>query len=203
MHQELLTNLGYKNKLRSVDDAIIKNGDFLREIVDTVGSNMFGDDSDEEHEAEDEAEDEGRESKDVDNKVADAPHPFDVADGSSGDDSDDYEDSTTPLPPHAGHSHDGPSSSHSHDHAHSHSRDTPGPSPAAKDDNLFKSSKAEFKKVPNPSDHDMDKLRSTLKQYAREVSRPSRTMRRASRAWLTHLYFVSSAVLFFVPSCSL
>ena len=160
MHQEILTKLGYREKLRRVDEAIIKNGDFLREIVDTVGSNMFGDESEEEDE------EEGDESKE--DKAEDAPHPFDVADGDSGGDDSDYEDSTTPLPAHAGHSHDEPSSSHSHDHAHSHSHSAP--SSAAKEDNLFKGSKADFKKVPKPSDFDMDKLRSTLKQFVRDWS---------------------------------
>jgi hypothetical protein len=71
-HQDLLTNLGYKDKLKAVDEAIIVNGNFLREIADTVGKNMFGDDSDEEEE--DETEKAG-ENED------DEPHPFDVADG--------------------------------------------------------------------------------------------------------------------------
>lgn len=59
-HQALLNKLNYQAKLNKVDEAIRANADFLREIADTVGSGMFGDDdSDEEEENEQEEDEEG------------------------------------------------------------------------------------------------------------------------------------------------
>jgi carnosine N-methyltransferase len=73
-------------------------------------------------------------------------------------------DSSSPGPPnHHSHSHDSPSHSHSHDPpSHSHV------SPEAKEDSPKSS-------LPKPTEHEMDKIRSTLKQFVRDWSREVRS----------------------------
>ncbi|KIY65522.1 N2227-domain-containing protein [Cylindrobasidium torrendii FP15055 ss-10] len=121
--QEVFIALGYRDKLNEVDEAIIKNAEFIEEIVDRP--EIFG------VEAEMEVDDEGCGGHSA---------------GGTG---------------HT-HSHGGPQHSHSHGGPSSHSHSHDGP------DGKYR-----------PSEHDMDKLRSTLKQFVRDWSaegRPERDM---------------------------
>lgn len=78
--QDLLAKVDYRGKLADVDEAIRVNADFLREIADTVGNSMFGEDEDED---EDEIEDEDE------TKAEEKParHPFDGSDDDEGEES--------------------------------------------------------------------------------------------------------------------
>ncbi|KAF7308312.1 N2227 domain-containing protein [Mycena chlorophos] len=100
--QELLSRLGYREKLDAVDEAIAKNADFLNGVV--ADPEIFG--------------------HAIDGEEEPAQRPR-----------------------------------HSHDHAHSHSHDHGGHSHSHSHGKRYK-----------PTDFDMDKLRSTLKQLVRDWS---------------------------------
>ncbi|KAF8922369.1 N2227-domain-containing protein [Mucidula mucida] len=129
--QDLFVALGYREKLNLVDEAILKNAEFLEGIVS--GPGIFDGEDDDEDAPEDDVE---------------MNHEHACSD-------DDHSHS---------HAHTHPEHSHSHDaaHAHSHSHDGPShghgfhsPPPGQK-----------YK----PTEFDMDKLRSTLKQFVRDWS---------------------------------
>lgn len=155
---------------------IVQNGEFLREIADTVGHDMFGNDDEEDEE-------EGEDSEQEAAVAKVEKHPYDDDSEEEGLQSlfsihsrnkqvlttsshlitdleayyDDL-DSSNPGPPnHHAHSHDTPSHSHG-----SHSHSSPAPPPSAPD--------GASKPAPRPTDHEMDKLRSTLKQFVRDWS---------------------------------
>jgi hypothetical protein len=66
--QDLLAKLGYREKLKKVDELIVQNADLLREIADTVGHDMFG---------EDESDSEDEEGEEKEAPAAVARHPYD------------------------------------------------------------------------------------------------------------------------------
>ncbi|KAI0062566.1 N2227-domain-containing protein [Artomyces pyxidatus] len=135
--QALLEGLGYKEKLASVDDAILVNASFLAQIV--ANPEIFGHDVDE-----------------------DAIEEVDVGMSSPG-----GETQARDLHSHA---HNEPSHSHSHSHPHSHSHGAhPHPHPHEQKRGKYK-----------PTDFDMDKVRSTLKQFVRDWSEKGREEREAS-----------------------
>ncbi|KDR76864.1 hypothetical protein GALMADRAFT_95480 [Galerina marginata CBS 339.88] len=127
--QELLENLGYKQKLDVVDEAIIVNSDFLAEIANDP--QIFG------HDVEDEEDEPGAER---------------------------------PAVTHS-HSHD-QGSSHSHSHSHSHSGDH-----HRQHNGNSRGGKRSKRYIPTESD--MDKLRSTLKQLVRDWSEEGKLEREA------------------------
>ncbi|KII91865.1 hypothetical protein PLICRDRAFT_682358 [Plicaturopsis crispa FD-325 SS-3] len=127
---ELLESLGYKQKLAEVDEAIMANAQFLKQIV--ANPEIFGHD------------------------LGDATAEGD-AEGIS------EERGTAQENAHASHSHDHISSGHSHSHttSHSHSHShSHGESSASSKGRRYR-----------PTDFDMDKVRSTLKQFVRDWSR--------------------------------
>ncbi|CED82912.1 Putative trehalase [Phaffia rhodozyma] len=153
-HQAILNKLKYREKLSKVDDAIRVNADFLREIADTVGSSMFGDE-DEEDEEEDEDEDEDDEDLDA---------YYDDLDTSS------------PAPPHQHHS-------HSHDEPHDHSHGGVSSHHHMHEESAKKEKKEAEKKEllsRKSSESDMDKMRSTIKQFVRDWSVEGRPERDAA-----------------------
>ncbi|THH19544.1 hypothetical protein EW146_g1640 [Bondarzewia mesenterica] len=123
--QLLLDKLGYKKKLEEVDMAILKNAEFLSQIV--ANPEIFGHDLDDEEEGE---EGEGEEH-----------HGRQISHG---------------------HGHDRSDRSHSHSHSHSHGH------PSAS--GFHPSATSGSRKRYRPTDFDMDKLRSTLKQFVRDWS---------------------------------
>ncbi|KAL1757419.1 N2227-like protein-domain-containing protein [Schizophyllum commune] len=120
--QDLLSSLGYKEKLERADAAILENAEFLKQIV--ANPEIFGIGLDSEL---DESEEHGEQEPS----------------GSSLEDR---------------HTHDH-SHTHSHDHGtHSHSHSAPASAPGRK------------RRRYKPTEFDMDKLRSTLKQLVRDWS---------------------------------
>ncbi|KAF6745474.1 N2227-domain-containing protein [Ephemerocybe angulata] len=160
--QDLLDSLGYKKKLDDADKAILANADFLSKIVENP--EIFG------HELDDEDNDEIAEPSHT-HRGCDHSH-----DNPTGGHSHSHEQPRS-VPAHS-HSHEQPRSSsphshsntpgHSHSHSlengnthgsHSHSRPRPDVVPAHS-----------HRKKYRPTDFDMDKLRSTLKQFVRDWS---------------------------------
>ncbi|TRM67153.1 N2227-like protein-domain-containing protein [Schizophyllum amplum] len=118
--QDLLSSLGYKEKLEQVDAAIMANTDFLKQIV--ANPEIFGV----------------------------IPEP----DEDGGEGHGDQEPTSPPLADRHKHDH---VHSHSHGHgSHSHSHDAPASAPGRK------------RRRYKPTEFDMDKLRSTLKQFGKE-----------------------------------
>ncbi|KAI0342396.1 N2227-domain-containing protein [Trametopsis cervina] len=117
--QQLLSELGYKEKLQAVDQAILANAEFLNKIV--ANTQMFGPGGNEH---------------------------FDEADAHAG-------------PSHS-HSHSHGSHGHDHGHGHSHGRHSQG--------------------EMRPTDADMEKLRSTIKQFVRDWSEEGKAERDACYA---------------------
>jgi carnosine N-methyltransferase len=113
--QDVLNDLGYKEKLEAIDKAILVNASFLGQIVEDP--EIFGHDLDEETNLADSA----TESDDI-----------------------------------AGSSQQSSSRSHSHSHPTGHSHSHGG--------------RSNQTRTYKPSDSDMDKLRSTLKQFVRDWS---------------------------------
>lgn len=76
-----------------------------------------------------------------------------------------YEDLDTsdPNPPHHGHSHSHDEPSHGHSHSHEHAAHSHGGEESSS------KAKSKIEKV-KPTDFDMDKMRSTLKQFVRDWS---------------------------------
>ncbi|GJE86375.1 N2227 domain-containing protein [Phanerochaete sordida] len=121
--QELLTAIGYKTKLHEVDEAILANAEFLKQIV--ANPEIFGHDL--------APEDEG---------------------GAYEEQQQDTQDPRTP------HRHDDAGHTHTHDHGgHSHSHAAPGGHAARHPSGKYR-----------PTEGDMEKLRSTLKQFVRDWS---------------------------------
>uniref|UniRef100_A0A0W0FG11 carnosine N-methyltransferase n=1 Tax=Moniliophthora roreri TaxID=221103 RepID=A0A0W0FG11_MONRR len=135
--QELLTGLGYKEKIDAVDKAIIANAQFLSQIV--ADPEIFGHEIDEEDE-----------------------------DGPADDQGEDANPDTETHARSSGHSHshddEGHNHSHSHEHDHSHDHATSSRRP----------------KRYKPTEGDMDKLRSTLKQLVRDWSEEGKEEREAA-----------------------
>ncbi|TEB32801.1 N2227-domain-containing protein [Coprinellus micaceus] len=159
--QEILGTLGYKEKLDEVDKAILANADFLNKIVENP--EIFGHDLDEEEEAVDGHGGHGEHrgcSHSHDNPLGGHSHPHECAHGHSHEEPShghSHDEPSHDEPP-PSHSHDEPSHGHSHSHAgpsHSHSHGGPS-APRTK---------------KKPTDFDMDKLRSTLKQFVRDWSK--------------------------------
>ncbi|RDB17307.1 Carnosine N-methyltransferase [Hypsizygus marmoreus] len=117
--QDVLEQLGYKQKLDEVDNAIRVNAEFLGQIV--ANPEIFGPDQAVEEDEED------------DTRVL-------------------HDHAEDPGPSHS-HSHSHPHTRSSHTHDHSHEAHSPGQ-----------------RKKYKPTDFDMDKLRSTLKQFVRDWS---------------------------------
>ncbi|KAI0074325.1 N2227-domain-containing protein [Panus rudis PR-1116 ss-1] len=141
---ELLTSLGYRQKLADVDKAILANAEFLNQIV--ASPEIFG------HDISDDEEDEGNLSDDADqheeNKEGTSQEAGPTVPSSTSGQGQSRSHSHS-------HSHDGPSHSHSHGepssgHTHSHDHGRP---------RKFRAGEPE-----------MDKLRSTLKQFVRDWS---------------------------------
>ncbi|KAL1745155.1 N2227-like protein-domain-containing protein [Schizophyllum fasciatum] len=126
--QDLLTRLGYKEKLEKADAAILENAEFLKQIV--ANPEIFGIGADS---GLDDCEDHG-----------DEPNGSALADRHKHE-----------------HSH-----AHSHDHgSHSHAGSAPTSAPGRK------------RRRYKPTEFDMDKLRSTLKQLVRDWSEEGREER--------------------------
>ncbi|KAF5367133.1 hypothetical protein D9758_003878 [Tetrapyrgos nigripes] len=144
--QELLSSLGYKEKLEEVDKAIITNAEFLKQVV--ADPEIFGHDVDD---GDDEETGEGEqvEGRNLSSQSQEHQHT---------------------------HNHDGPDQSHSrshshhnhhsggHDQNHGHSHDHGG----------------RRQKRYKPTEFDMDKLRSTLKQLVRDWSEEGAEERKTS-----------------------
>ncbi|KAI0033301.1 N2227-domain-containing protein [Vararia minispora EC-137] len=158
--QELLASLGYKEKLAKTDEAILANAEFLKKIVASPG--IFGDEGDD-------AEDGENNGDDGDGQRRTNPHTH-------------SHDSQTHL-------HGRSSQTHSHDtqnirreHAHAHSREHThshrghGHGHEGGHEHEHRSPRGKYK----PSEFDMDKLRSTLKQFVRDWSEEGLEEREAS-----------------------
>lgn len=167
--------LGYRDKLNLVDEAILKNAEFLEGIVS--GPGIFGgeDDEDEDEEMPDEPEDEAAEPGTFQQRsgcrAAIAHECIDHASHDGGHGHSHSHDQASHSHSHAqpshAHSHNEPSHSHSHEqsaHSHSHSHDHSDPSRS----HGFHSPSPGYKY--KPTEFDMDKLRSTLKQFVRDWS---------------------------------
>ncbi|KAH9947863.1 N2227-domain-containing protein [Amylocystis lapponica] len=145
--RELLEELGYKTKLADVDTAILANASFLRQIV--ANPEIFG--------------------HGINVDIPDV----DVPELGPGGEQDSQRLDTVQVDAQSeqsqGHSHSHDSHSHSHSHAtHSHSHAHPhSHSPDAQP----VSSRRPSRKLYRPTDFEMDKLRSTLKQFVRDWSR--------------------------------
>ncbi|KDQ56529.1 hypothetical protein JAAARDRAFT_194531 [Jaapia argillacea MUCL 33604] len=155
--RELLEGLGYKQKLSEVDKAIRANGEFLSEIV--KNPEIFGHDADGLEDGEDVNVDEAR-------------------DQVSRSDDETMTKKASGHPPHS-HSHGDHSNSHSHshDHASNHSHSHSHPPADAHRLNITSTGR---KKPYRPTDFDMDKLRSTLKQFVRDWSEEGKAEREAA-----------------------
>ncbi|EKM56641.1 uncharacterized protein PHACADRAFT_194233 [Phanerochaete carnosa HHB-10118-sp] len=126
--QELLTVLGYKTKLHEVDEAIIANDKFLKQII--ADPEIFGHDVDPENEK---------------NEEQDYHEQEGIQDSQAS----------------HSHAHDDPSHSHSHGHGgHSHSHAASGGHAG------HSPSGGKYR----PTENDVDKLRSTIKQFVRDWS---------------------------------
>jgi carnosine N-methyltransferase len=152
--QEILENLGYKQKLADVDIAIQANADFLNQIIENP--EIFGHDL-------------GPQKPEVD--VDSMNHDDTEPNGSLAQSHGEYSPSaafssdsrfTNPFLSLSGHSRPSHLSSHSHSHSHSHD---PHVSSHAHDTGTPKQ-----RKKYKTTDFDMDKLRSTLKQLVRDWS---------------------------------
>ncbi|KAK7678716.1 hypothetical protein QCA50_018298 [Cerrena zonata] len=137
--QDLLTNLGYKEKLAEVDKAIFVNATFLNQIVDNP--EIFG-------------------------------HNIDDECGELHDDSISQPNGSQSHGDH-GHSH---SHDHSHgDHSHSHSHSTSeGHSHGS---HIHADPSGSRRRPYRSNEGDMDKLRSTLKQFVRDWSEEGKVER--------------------------
>ena len=147
--QALLEQLGYKRKLADVDDAILANAAFLDQIIANPAifeNGIPGDEEDNGETVDGPPHDEkGRFGESVSQTTAD---PGDGASPTTAGPSSPSHGHTHPHPGHAGHAH-----SHSHGpHTHS-STDT-----------------ANHARKRRPTEFDMDKVRSTLKQLVRDWS---------------------------------
>ncbi|KAH9077810.1 N2227-domain-containing protein [Lactarius deliciosus] len=152
--QALLEQLGYKRKLADVDDAILANAAFLNQIVANPAifeNGIPGDDDDQENDNEgtlDGSRDESLSGEPV--AVSQTTNVADPRDGSN--------PTAGPSSPGPGHSHPGHTG-----HAHSHSHGPHSPTDSAN-----------HKRKHRPTDFDMDKVRSTLKQLVRDWSEEKR-----------------------------
>ncbi|TBU63507.1 N2227-domain-containing protein [Dichomitus squalens] len=139
--RELLTSLGYKDRISAVDHAIFVNAEFLNRVI--ASPDIFSGGGPDEDEDDPEMK------------------------GNDQDDSDDDDPGHESGPAGRGKSH-----SHSHSHSHGHgahphahgSHDHSHESPSGGD-----GSQTQQRKY-RPTEHDMDKLRSTLKQLVRDWS---------------------------------
>ncbi|THH09004.1 hypothetical protein EW145_g2315 [Phellinidium pouzarii] len=151
--QQLLDELGWKEKLVDIDQAIIANAKFVEQMIADPEIFSDADLAEEDYEQEDGDVDGGgglgaSQSKLFANRLL---FVFTLAPGHS-----------HPLsePPH---SH---SRSHNHAHGHSHPSHSAGPSSHGLSHDHSGSKKDGYR----PTDFDMDKLRSTLKQFVRDWS---------------------------------
>ncbi|KAG6847774.1 hypothetical protein H0H93_006054, partial [Arthromyces matolae] len=136
--QQVLGELGYKQKLDQVDDAIRANAEFLSLVV--AEPQIF--------------------AVDLDSEGGDAGEDTSIQDGNERSGEQGYQHTH----PHSNsHSH----SSHTHDHTHDHGHDH-GHDHSHRRRQKYK-----------PTDFDMDKLRSTLKQFVRDWSEEGREEREA------------------------
>ncbi|KAJ8083549.1 hypothetical protein PM082_009423 [Marasmius tenuissimus] len=132
--QDLLSSLGYKDRLDAVDKAILKNAEFLNQIV--ADPEIFGHDvSDDEGDVEGDEE----ENKETGGGQIDGQHSHSHNHDHAHDHDHDH-----------GHGH---SHSHEHGHDHDHSHGSP-----------------RKPKKYRPNEGDLDKVRSTLKQFVRDWS---------------------------------
>ncbi|KZV96043.1 N2227-domain-containing protein [Exidia glandulosa HHB12029] len=148
--RELLAKLGFQDKLVEVDKCIAVNAQFARDIVAHTG--IFGDAGDEIPDPDEE--DEEGEDDDV--------HDHELGDEDDEEDSNDDE--------HHGHDH-GHSHQHSHGHGHSHSHSHSAPSHSHSHSHAHPHSHASPQpQQSKPTEHDMEKVRSTIKQFVRDWS---------------------------------
>ncbi|KAG6829630.1 hypothetical protein H0H92_003963 [Tricholoma furcatifolium] len=155
--QQVLETLGYKQKLDQVDDAIRANAEFLSKIV--ANPEIFG----HEMQAEDEGADPGEDATQSQSGNEGAERGL-----TSGAQSNLHE--SVSFSQRADLVHAEPAHSHSHSHSHSaHSSHEHGHSHGSH------GQRRKYK----PTDFDMDKLRSTLKQFVRDWSEQGREEREA------------------------
>ncbi|KAI9438377.1 N2227-domain-containing protein [Lactarius indigo] len=164
--QALLEQLGYKRKLADVDDAILANAAFLNQIVanPAIFENGIPGDDEEENDNEktlDGPRDDGLSSEPV--AVSQTTNTHGAADPGEG-------SSPTAGPSRPSHGHTHPHPGHT-GHAHSHSH---GPHSYSSTDS------ANQKRKHRPTDFEMDKVRSTLKQLVRDWSEEGKEEREAS-----------------------
>ncbi|KDQ06519.1 hypothetical protein BOTBODRAFT_39554 [Botryobasidium botryosum FD-172 SS1] len=154
--QALLTELGYRRKIDVVDEKIEQNADFLRRVVGSpeIFSNT------ELGEGDREDEDEGNEGGDGDDGENGGGGEVPAADMS--------QHSSAQGPHQHGHpSEHQPAHGHAHGHSHTHSHDHPY--------DRIRRRRAPYQ----PSEFDIDKLRSTLKQLVRDWSAEGKAERDA------------------------
>ncbi|KAK7460430.1 hypothetical protein VKT23_009149 [Stygiomarasmius scandens] len=142
--QELLSSLGYKEKLDEVDKAIMMNAEFLKQVV--ADPEIFGHEINEENSEED-GEEEHQEGENQQERQ---------------------------------HSHDNPNHSHSHSHSHSDQHGGHSHSHGPSHPHESHSQPGRKQKRYKPTDFDMDKLRSTLKQLVRDWSEEGAEERKMS-----------------------
>ena len=147
--QALLEQLGYKRKLADVDDAILANATFLNQIVanPAIFENGIPEDEEDNEENLDGPHDEG-----LFGWLSHKPRTFMADPGNGGG------PTVGPSSPSHGHTH---SHSGHTGHAHSHSH---GPHTHSS------VNPANHKRKRKPTEFDMDKVRSTLKQLVRDWS---------------------------------
>ncbi|KAI0301377.1 N2227-domain-containing protein [Russula brevipes] len=143
----LIEQLGYKQKLAEVDDAILANAAFLNQMIANpeIFENNVGDNEEDLGEGLDEPPDEGL--------LANRAHGYPG----------DRDKSTVP------HSHPQPRR-HSHDKTHSHSHESHSHSSIGQ---------RNTRRKHRPTNFDMDKVRSTLKQLVRDWSEEGKEEREA------------------------
>jgi len=149
--REALLKLGYLNKLKQVDEAIIANAQFLGEII--ADSDIFGPDIGENGYEDGVGEELAGDGSQSQHQLEASRDPRVRPQGQHS-----HAHDHPPAPSHS-HSH---SHSHPHSHQHSHSHDG-GP-----------------RKPHKATDGDMDKVRSTLKQFVRDWSVEGEAEREAS-----------------------
>lgn len=147
--QALLEELGYKKKLQDVDKAILVNATFLNQIV--ANPEIFGHDLS---------------LNENEENIVNA--------GDSGVLDHSHDCQGPPFTFHSGlrvliSNMAGPSHTHSHSHAHSHTHDVPHPDDHRPVLRAYNASPKAQKRY-QPTDYDMDKLRSTIKQFVRDWS---------------------------------
>ncbi|KAG1730248.1 N2227-domain-containing protein [Suillus paluster] len=142
--KELLDSLGYRQKLQEVDKAILANAEFLKLVV--ANPEIFGHDLDSPEDA-----DEGKAGS---RALHDHSHGLYMHEKESDWCLTSVNDmQVTCIHIHHTHPH------HRHSHSHDHANSTPDP-------RVVSNHRGKYK----PTDFDMDKLRSTLKQFVRDWS---------------------------------